>query len=54
MLFRSAELLLANGADPRAVSEDGTTAVKQAQRQGLDAVADLLAISVSARHKRER
>jgi ankyrin repeat protein len=49
-----AELLLANGADPRAVSEDGTTAVKQAQRQGLDAVADLLAISVSARHKRER
>ena len=37
-----AELLLANGADPRVVSEDGTTAAEYAQKQGLGAVADLL------------
>jgi hypothetical protein len=40
--FEIAALLLANGADPRVVSEDGTTAAERAQQQGLDAVADLL------------
>ena len=43
--FEIAELLLANGADPRATSEDGTTAAEHAQKQGLDAVADLLTTS---------
>jgi uncharacterized protein len=40
--FKIAELLLANGADPRVVSKDGTTAAEHAQKQGFDAVADLL------------
>jgi hypothetical protein len=43
--FEIAELLLAYGADPRALSEDGTTAAEHAQKQGLDAVADLLSTS---------
>jgi hypothetical protein len=40
------EMLLANGADPRIVSEDGTTTVAHAKKQGLDAVADLLDLSL--------
>ena len=40
--FEIAALLLANGADPRVVREDGTTAAEHAQQQGHDAVADLL------------
>jgi hypothetical protein len=40
------EMLLANGADPRIVSEDGTTTVVHARKQGLDAVADLLELSL--------
>jgi hypothetical protein len=47
--FEIAELLLANGADPQAVGEGGTTTAEHAQRQGLDAVADLLATSAAAR-----
>jgi len=45
------ELLLANGADPKAVSEDGTTTIEQAQRQGLNAAAELLATQLSVRSK---
>jgi ankyrin repeat protein len=47
--FEIAELLLANGADPGARSEAGISAAEQAQKQGLDAVADLLATSAAAR-----
>jgi uncharacterized protein len=48
-----AELLLANGADPRAVGADGTTVIEQAQKDGLDAVADLLATAAAARQKQD-
>jgi ankyrin repeat protein len=48
--FEIAELLLANGADPRVVREDGTAAAEHAQKQGLDAVADLLIIAAGPRH----
>lgn len=48
--FEVAELLLANGVDPRAVGEDGTTAAEYAQKLGLDAVADLLTTSIGPRH----
>ena len=45
--FEVAELLLANGADPRVVNEDGITAAEHAQKQGLEAVADLLTTSAA-------
>ena len=48
--FEIVELLLANDADPRVVSEDGTTAAEYAQKLGLDAVADLLTTSIGPRH----
>ena len=47
--FEIAALLLANGADPQVVGEDGATAAERAQQQGLDAVADLLASLRGAR-----
>jgi uncharacterized protein len=40
-----AQLLLANGADPQAVREDGTTTVEHARKQGHEAVANFLATS---------
>jgi ankyrin repeat protein len=46
-----AELLLAHGADPRVTDKDGTTAAEQAEKQGLDAVADLLNEFSSVRSK---
>ena len=36
---------LANGADPRAISKDGTTTVEHARKKGHEAVANLLATS---------
>jgi len=51
--LRDVQYALARGADPRAVSEDGTSTVEQAQRQGLDAVADLLATCAPARQKQD-
>jgi uncharacterized protein len=47
--FEVAQLLLANGADPRVTSPDDTTAAEYAEKQGLDAVADLLATAAGAR-----
>ena len=44
-----AALLLANGADPRVVNEGGTTAAEYAQKQGNDAVADLLTTAIGPR-----
>jgi len=42
------ELLLAHGADPRATDRHGTTASEHAEKQGLDAVADLLTLRAQA------
>jgi len=48
--FEIAELLLANGAEPRVVRADGTAAAEHAQKQGLDGVADLLTTAAGPRH----
>jgi hypothetical protein len=46
---RVVELLLANGADPTAVSTEGTTAADAARLRGLDEAADVIDAAAAAR-----